>query len=73
MKEHENGIRQLINPQKEMLIRIDERQKNAEAIRKNREELLTPEQLDIKKLIDSVSAMSDNWQKINAEIGRAHV
>lgn len=68
LKEHENGIRQLINPQKEMLIRIDERQKNAEAIRKNREELLTPEQLDIKKLIDSVSAMSDNWQKINAEL-----
>lgn len=67
-KEFKEKTERLILPNKELLIRIDEREKSAEKTRKMREELLTPTQMAIKNSIDNLTAMSDNWQKLNADL-----
>ena len=67
-QEFQTRTENLIKPNNELLIRIDEREKNAEALRKMREDLLVPSQMAIKDSIDNLTAMSDNWQKNNAEL-----
>ena len=68
LKANKSDIEGLIKPNNELLIRIDERAKNAESTRRMREDLLTPSQMAIKDGIDKLIAMSDNWQKNNAEL-----
>lgn len=68
LKANKSDIEGLIKPNNELLIRIDERAKNAESTRRMREDLLTPSQMAIKDGIDKLMAMSDNWQKNNAEL-----
>ena len=68
MDKQQKAFADLITQNKDLLIRIDERTKNAEEVKRIREDVLTPTQFAIKVGIDNISAMADNWQKNNYEL-----